>query len=52
LLKSYLGLVIGFGVLGVVAMGIGYAAATPAAFKWFGPHKRGLIVGLRFHRPK
>ncbi len=27
-------------------MGIGYAAPTPAAVKWFGPHKRGLIVGL------
>ena len=46
LLKSYLGLVIGFGVLGGVGMGLGYAAATPAAVKWFGPHKRGLIVGL------
>jgi hypothetical protein len=27
-------------------MGLGYAAATPAAVKWFGPHQRGLIVGL------
>ncbi len=27
-------------------MGLGYAAATPAAVKWFGPHRRGLIVGL------
>ena len=27
-------------------MGIGYAAPTPAALKWFGPHKRGLIAGL------
>ncbi len=46
LLKSYVGLVIGFGVLGGVGMGLGYAAATPAAVKWFGPHQRGLIVGL------
>ena len=27
-------------------MGLGYAAATPAAIKWFGQHQRGLIVGL------
>ena len=46
LLKSYYGLIFGFGVLGGIGMGLGYAAATPAAVKWFGPHKRGLIVGL------
>jgi OFA family oxalate/formate antiporter-like MFS transporter len=27
-------------------MGIGYAAPTPAALKWFGPHQRGLVAGL------
>lgn len=46
LMKSYMGLVLGFGILGGMGMGIGYAAPTPAAVKWFGPHKRGLIVGL------
>ena len=46
LMKSYTGLIIGFGVLGGIGMGIGYAAPTPAALKWFGPHKRGLIAGL------
>jgi len=46
LAKSYGGLVFGFGILGGVGMGIGYAAPTPAALKWFGPHKRGLIAGL------
>jgi OFA family oxalate/formate antiporter-like MFS transporter len=46
LMKSYLGLILGFGVLGGVGMGLGYAAATPAAVRWFGPHRRGLIVGL------
>src|SRR5213080_4400809 len=46
LVKSYLGLLFGFGVLGGIGMGLGYAAATPAAVKWFGPHQRGLIVGL------
>ncbi|AMV40803.1 MFS transporter [Planctomyces sp. SH-PL62] len=46
LMKSYLGLLLGFGVLGGIGMGFGYAAATPAAVKWFGPHRRGLVVGL------
>jgi OFA family oxalate/formate antiporter-like MFS transporter len=46
LMKSYLGLILGFGLLGGVGMGLGYAAATPAAVKWFGPHRRGLVVGL------
>lgn len=45
-LKSFPGLVVGFGLLGGVGMGLGYAAATPAAVKWFGPHRRGLVVGL------
>jgi OFA family oxalate/formate antiporter-like MFS transporter len=44
--KSYAGLIIGFGIMGGIGMGIGYAAPTPAALKWFGPHKRGLIAGL------
>jgi len=46
LLKSYTGLILGFGILGGVGMGLAYAATTPAAVKWFGPHQRGLIVGL------
>ncbi len=46
LMKSYAGLVLGFGVLGGIGMGLGYAAATPAAVRWFGPHRRGLVVGL------
>ncbi len=46
LTKSYAGLIVGFGILGGIGMGIGYAAPTPAALKWFGPHKRGLVAGL------
>ncbi len=45
-LKSYTGLILGFGILGGIGMGIGYAAPTPAALKWFGPHRRGLVAGL------
>jgi OFA family oxalate/formate antiporter-like MFS transporter len=44
--KSYTGLVVGFGIMGGIGMGLGYAAPTPAALSWFGPHKRGLIAGL------
>jgi OFA family oxalate/formate antiporter-like MFS transporter len=46
LTKSYAGLIVGFGIFGGIGMGIGYAAPTPAALKWFGPHKRGLVAGL------
>jgi len=46
LLKSYFGLIVGFGMLGGIGMGLGYAAPTPAALKWFGPHRRGLIAGI------
>jgi OFA family oxalate/formate antiporter-like MFS transporter len=46
LLKSYTGLVLGFGLLGGIGMGLGYAAATPAAVKWFHSSRRGLVVGL------
>jgi len=46
LMKSYIGLVLGFGLLGGIGMGLGYAAATPAAVRWFHSSRRGLIVGL------
>jgi MFS family permease len=44
--KSYGGVLIGFGILGGIGMGVGYAAPTPAAVKWFGPHKRGMVAGI------
>jgi OFA family oxalate/formate antiporter-like MFS transporter len=46
LAQSFVGLVVGFGLLGGVGMGLGYAAATPAAVRWFGPHRRGLVAGV------
>ena len=46
LMQSYIGLIIGFGILGGIGMGIGYAAPTPAALKWFGAHRKGLVAGL------
>jgi MFS family permease len=38
--------VVGFGILAGTGIGLGYAAATPAAVKWFGPEKKGLITGI------
>lgn len=35
-----------FGVLGGIGIGIGYAATTPAALKWFPPARKGLISGI------
>jgi len=39
-------IIAGFGVLTGTGIGLGYAAATPAAVKWFGPEKKGLITGI------
>ena len=39
-------LVIGFGILVGAGIGFAYAAATPAAVKWFAPTKKGMISGL------
>jgi hypothetical protein len=38
--------VIGFGLLAGSGIGLGYAAATPPAVKWFSARKTGLIAGL------
>jgi len=44
--SSYLGFVVGFGIFGGIGIGFGYAAATPAAVKWFPAAQTGLIAGL------
>ena len=44
--ESILPAVIGFGLFAGTGFGLGYAAATPAAVKWFPPEKKGLITGL------
>ena len=44
--SSLLGFVCGFGVLAGAGIGFGYAAATPAAVKWFPAQKTGLITGI------
>ncbi len=44
--SSYVGFVIGFGLFGGIGIGFGYAAATPAAVKWFPASQTGMIAGL------
>jgi nitrate/nitrite transporter NarK len=44
--SSLAGFVIGFGILGGMGIGFGYASATPPAVKWFPPKKTGLITGI------
>ena len=39
-------ILLGFGVLTGLGIGLGYAAATPAAVKWFPPARKGLITGI------
>jgi len=43
---AYGPVVLGFGLLSGTGIGFGYAAATPAAIKWFPPEKKGLVTGL------
>jgi OFA family oxalate/formate antiporter-like MFS transporter len=39
-------MVLGFGVLTGIGIGLAYASATPAAVKWFAPRRKGLITGI------
>jgi MFS family permease len=43
---SALPAILGFGLLAGTGFGLGYAAATPAAVKWFPPEKKGLVTGI------
>lgn len=43
---SVTGITIGFGLIVGAAIGFGYSAPTPAAIKWFQPHKKGQIAGI------
>ncbi|RNC29349.1 MAG: putative MFS-type transporter YhjX [Candidatus Dichloromethanomonas elyunquensis] len=44
--NSYYMLMLSFGVITGMGIGMGYSAATPAAVKWFPPEKKGLISGI------
>ena len=43
---NMLPVLVGFGIMAGSGFGLGYAAATPAAIKWFPPEKKGLITGI------
>jgi len=43
---SYVGYIIGFGLLAGAGFGFGYAAATPPAVKWFPAARTGMIAGI------
>jgi OFA family oxalate/formate antiporter-like MFS transporter len=39
-------MLITFGLIGGVGIGLGYSATTPPAIKWFPPEQKGLITGI------
>lgn len=39
-------IIAGFGVITGIGVGLGYAAATPAAVKWFGQARKGMVTGI------
>lgn len=43
---NMLPVLVGFGLMAGSGFGLGYAAATPAAIKWFPAEKKGLITGI------
>ena len=43
---NMLPMLVGFGLMAGSGFGLGYAAATPAAIKWFPPEKKGLVTGI------
>jgi len=46
LTNSFQALAVTFGIIVGIGLGFGYAAPTPAAVKWFPPHRKGQISGL------
>lgn len=44
--SNALPIILGFGLLTGLGIGLGYAAATPAAVKWFPASRKGLITGI------
>lgn len=39
-------MVLGFGVMTGIGIGLAYAATTPAAVKWFPPWRKGVVTGI------
>jgi MFS transporter, OFA family, oxalate/formate antiporter len=43
---SYVPMMITFGLVGGIGIGLGYSATTPPSIKWFPPARKGLITGI------
>jgi MFS transporter, OFA family, oxalate/formate antiporter len=43
---TYVPMVITFGLVGGIGIGLGYSATTPPSIKWFPPARKGLITGI------
>lgn len=46
LVRTPMAVVLTFGVIGGIGIGLGYSATTPPAIKWFPPSRKGLITGI------
>lgn len=46
LVTSPTAMMLAFGVLGGIGIGLGYSATTPPSIKWFPPARKGLITGI------
>lgn len=44
--KTPMAMILTFGVIGGIGIGLGYSATTPPALKWFPPARKGLIAGI------
>jgi OFA family oxalate/formate antiporter-like MFS transporter len=43
---TYVPMLITFGLVGGMGIGLGYSATTPPSIKWFRPARKGLITGI------
>jgi MFS transporter, OFA family, oxalate/formate antiporter len=43
---SFVGYIVGFGLLAGAGIGFGYASATPPAVKWFSAARTGMVAGI------
>lgn len=46
LVRTPMAMLLTFGVIGGIGIGLGYSATTPPSIKWFPPAKKGLITGI------
>jgi OFA family oxalate/formate antiporter-like MFS transporter len=44
--STSIAMVLTFGIIGGLGIGLGYSATTPPAIKWFHPSRKGLITGI------